>query len=264
MRSRASLKGHPIHAMLIPFPFAFLTGAFLFDVIGTWLDRPALWTTGAHLAWAGIAFALIAAVPGFIDYLFTVPPNSTGKKRATKHMLVNLSAVTLFLIAAYVRGAAGVPPDPVILVVEAVAIGLLGTGGWMGGTLVYRNQIGIDHRYAEAGKWKESRVEAEGKKPVAVAKANDLEPNQMQLVRVDGKRIVLARTDDGWAAFDDHCTHRGGSLAGGVMACGTVTCPWHGSQFDVDTGEVRAGPAKKGIPTYTVEEKDGQVWLTPP
>ena len=93
MRSRASIKGHPLHAMLIPFPFAFLTGAFVFDVLGRWLDAPALWTTGAHLALAGIAFALIAAVPGLIDYLFTVPPDSTGKTRATKHMAVNLTAV---------------------------------------------------------------------------------------------------------------------------------------------------------------------------
>lgn len=261
MRSRASLKGHPLHAMLIPFPFAFLTGAFLFDLLGRWLDRPALWTTGAHLAWAGIAFALIAAVPGFIDYLFTVPPRSTGKQRATRHMLVNLSAVALFVLATYVRGAAGVAPDPVILVVEAGAIGLLAAGGWMGGTLVYRNQIGVDHRYADAGKWKESRAPG-GEQTVAAARADALALNQMQLVHVGDRRIVLARTEDRYVAFDDHCPHRGGSLAGGIMACGTVTCPWHGSQFDVASGEVQAGPARDGIPTYRVEQRDGQVWLT--
>jgi nitrite reductase/ring-hydroxylating ferredoxin subunit/uncharacterized membrane protein len=248
--------------MLIPFPFAFLTGAFLFDLLGRWLDRPALWTTGAHLAWAGIGFAVIAAVPGLIDYLYTVPPKSSGKRRATKHMIVNLSAVALFALATYVRGAAGVAPDPVILVVEAGAIGLLAAGSWMGGTLVYRNQIGIDHRYAEAGKWKESRVPSDAAAPLAVAKAGALEPNQMQLVHVGERRIVLARTTERYVAFDDRCTHRGGSLAGGVMACGTVTCPWHGSQFDVETGAVAAGPAKDKIQAYRVEERDGQLWLT--
>ena len=263
MRSRASFKGHPLHAMLIPFPFAFLTGAFVFDLLGRWLDRPALWTTGAHLAWAGIAFALLAAVPGLIDYFYTVPPKSSGKRRATKHMIVNLSAVVLFVLATYVRGAAGVPPDPVILVVEAGAIGLLATGGWMGGTLVYRNQIGIDHRYADAGKWKESRAPAGERAAVAVAKVDALTPNQMQLVHVGDRRIVLARTEERYVAFEDRCTHRGGSLAGGIMACGTVSCPWHGSQFDVVTGAVRAGPAKEKIETYRVEERDGQVWLTP-
>lgn len=262
MRSRASIKGHPLHAMLIPFPFAFLTGAFLFDVAGRWLDAPALWTTGAHLALAGIVFALIAAVPGLIDYLFTVPPNSTGKSRATKHMIVNLSAVALFGIATYVRGAAGVAPDPVILFVEGAAVALLFAGGWMGGTLVYRNQIGVDHRYAGAGKWSEHRGDAAAT-PVAVADAGALEPNQMRLVLLGDRRIVLARTEERYVAFDDRCPHRGGSLAGGLMACGTVTCPWHGSQFNVGSGAVEAGPAESGIGTYSVEERDGRIWLTP-
>jgi nitrite reductase/ring-hydroxylating ferredoxin subunit len=62
--------------------------------------------------------------------------------------------------------------------------------------------------------------------------------------------------------FDDHCTHKGGSLADGVLICGTVQCPWHGSQFDVRTGKVSAGPAGKAIGTYRVDEVDGEVDLT--
>jgi nitrite reductase/ring-hydroxylating ferredoxin subunit len=84
----------------------------------------------------------------------------------------------------------------------------------------------------------------------------------MKLLHVDGKRIVLARTEDGYVAFDDGCTHKGGSLAGGAMICGTVQCPWHGSQFDARTGDVKAGPAKKGITTYRVEQREGEVRLT--
>jgi len=40
----------------------------------------------------------------------------------------------------------------------------------------------------------------------------------------------------------DRCTHRGGPLSDGVLMCGTVQCPWHGSQFDVKTVEVKCGP----------------------
>ncbi|HUF30874.1 MAG TPA: DUF2231 domain-containing protein [Gemmatimonadaceae bacterium] len=262
MRSRASFKGHPLHAMLIPFPFAFLGGAFAFDLAGRWLGEPALWTTGAHLARAGIAFAMLAAIPGFIDYLGTVPPNSSGKSRATKHMVVNLSAVVLFALAAFVRGSPGVAPDPVVLGVEAAAFALLCAGGWMGGTLVYRNQIGVDHRYARAGKWSEARLEASAREQVQVATGDELEIDQMKLLHIGERRIVLARAEDGYRAFDDRCTHKGGSLAGGLMACGTVICPWHGSQFNVTTGAVCAGPAEKAITTYAVEERDGAVWLT--
>jgi nitrite reductase/ring-hydroxylating ferredoxin subunit len=83
----------------------------------------------------------------------------------------------------------------------------------------------------------------------------------MKLLRVGGKRIVLARTEDGYVAFDDRCTHRGGSLAGGVMMCGTVQCLWHGSQFDVATGVVKGGPAKTNIAVYRVAEENGNVKL---
>ena len=135
-------------------------------------------------------------------------------------------------------------------------------GGWMGGVLVSRNQISVDHRYARGGTWKEAKVESGSDQAVVVANAEELEVNQMKLLRVDGHRLVLARTDDGYAAFDDRCPHRGGSLAGGVMIAGLVQCPWHGSQFDCRTGGVTAGPAEEPIGTYPVTEKDGKVLLT--
>src|ERR671910_218422 len=111
MRSKASFRGHPIHPALIPFPFAFLYGAFLFDVAGRLAERPTWWTIAAHLSFVGIVAALVAAVPGFIDYVKTVPPRSTGKQRATRHMVVNLSAVLAFVIAWVLReDAATAPP----------------------------------------------------------------------------------------------------------------------------------------------------------
>jgi nitrite reductase/ring-hydroxylating ferredoxin subunit len=72
---------------------------------------------------------------------------------------------------------------------------------------------------------------------------------------------VLARTEQGYVAFHDRCTHRGGSLAGGVMIGGVVQCPWHGSQFDCRSGAVRGGPAEEPIHTYSVREENGQILL---
>jgi nitrite reductase/ring-hydroxylating ferredoxin subunit/uncharacterized membrane protein len=262
VRSRASYKGHPIHPALIPFPFAFLCGAFLFDAAGRVAGRASWWTTGAHLALAGIVMALVAAVPGFIDYRYTVPPKSTGKRRATRHMAANLTAVALFAVALWLRGAAAAAPGIAPLILEGVGVVLLAAGGWMGGVLVNRNQIGVDPRYANAGKWREAAVQWNPGEPAVAARADELEVNQMKLLRVGDRRIVLARAEDGYVAFDDRCTHRGGSLAGGAMICGTVQCPWHGSHFDTRTGDVRAGPAKDRIATYRVEERGGEVWLS--
>lgn len=264
MRSRASIKGHPIHPALIPFPFAFLNGALISDIAGTLLGREELWTTGMYLSIAGIATALLAAIPGVIDYAGTVPPESSAKERATRHGLINLTAVLLFGLALYLRPDGDMPPTPVVLTLEGAGAILLGFGGWMGGTLVNRNQIGVDPRYAGAGKWKEEHITAQPGETVVVAKADELEVDQMKLLHVGKRRIVLGRTEKGYVAFDDRCTHKGGSLAGGAMICGRVQCPWHGSQFDCRTGEVHAGPATKPIATYQVEMGGNQVRLAVP
>jgi nitrite reductase/ring-hydroxylating ferredoxin subunit/uncharacterized membrane protein len=264
MRSRANFRSHPIHPMLIPFPLALLIGALVADLGGYLLGLPDLWIAGWYLLAGGILMGLLAAVPGLIDYLGTVPPESSGKERATKHMLANVGALVLFAAAWWLRGDPGASPGAALLGIEAVGAGLLGIGGWLGGTLVFRNQIGVDHRYAGAGKWEEQKVSGKAGESVVVATADELEVDQMKLLHVRGRRIVLARTEDGYVAFSDHCTHKGGSLAGGVMACGRVVCPWHGSQFDARTGEVRAGPADQPIPTYTVTRDGDEVRLTLP
>ena len=261
MKSKAVLLGHPLHPMLIPFPFAFLIGAFVFDAAGWLRGAPAWWTTGAHLSLAGIVTALVAAVPGLIDYVYTVPPQSSAKTRATKHMLANLSAVALVAVAWSIRGGTDTRPDIAVLALEGVGLLLLGAGGYMGGTLVSRNLIGVEHRYARAGRWRDEAVEARPNQSVVVATRDELEVDQMKLLRVGDKRIALARTVKGYVAFDDRCTHRGGSLAGGVMVCGIVQCLWHGSQFDASTGEVKAGPAKTAIRRYQVKEEANEIKL---
>ena len=262
MKSRASMLGHPIHPSLIPFPFAFLTGSVLFDAAGWFTGNASLWTTGGHLVLAGIATSLLAAIPGVIDYTYTVPPKSTGKARATKHMLTNLAAVATFAVAWWMRGAASARPGIAVLGLELVGLALLTMGAYMGGTLVTRNLISVDHRYAQAGKWRDETIEREPDvRTVTVAHSDDLKVDQMKLLRVGDRRIVLGRTSEGYVAFDDRCTHRGASLAGGVMVGGRVQCLWHGSQFNPSTGKVKCGPAKQPIGVYRVSEQKGEIKL---
>lgn len=263
MRSHAQIKAHPIHPALIPFPFAFLCGALLFDLAALVWDAPALAATAGHLIVAGVASGLIAAVPGVIDYVWTVPPGSSGKRRATRHAIGNVSALVLFTLAWFQRSDGGLQTG-LPLLLEAAGAAVLSYAGLLGGTLVIRNMAAVDHRYAESGKWKEQSISGRAGESVVVADADELEADQMKLLRVNGRRIALARTADGYSAFDDQCTHRGGSLADGVLIDGTVQCLWHGSQFDVRDGSVRCGPAEKEVRVYKVEEKRGKVWLTVP
>ena len=259
MRSKASIDGHPVHPALIPFPFAFLCGGFAFDLLGRVLGRSAWWATGYHLVLAGLATAVLAAIPGFIDYVHTVPPQSSSQTRATRHMILVLGATAAFVAAALVRGGAQAFPSLVTLAVEGAGVLLLMAGGSLGGELVFRDRISIDNRFPADRVPTEAIARADEEGLVVGATATELGVDQMKLLRVDGKRLVLARTATGYVAFDDACGHEGASLAGGTMICGTVQCPWHGSQFDTRTGCVKAGPATKRLTVYPVEESDGVV-----
>lgn len=260
MKSRANIKGHPIHPMLIPFPVAFFTGTLVFDILGLVYDNSSYWSVGQYLVIAGIIGALLAAIPGAIDYFATVPPDSSAKKRATLHGLTNITMLLIFCVAAFYRRRTDAIPG-VVIGLESTGFILMSIAGWMGATLVYRNQIGVDPRYANSGKWKELTVEHSGE-PIFVANTDELQLNQMKLIHVGNKRIVLAKTEKGHVAFNDRCTHKGGSLAGGSMICGTVQCPWHGSQFDVHNGTVKAGPAREKIEVYSIAELQGKVYIT--
>lgn len=263
MRSKAQFKSHPIHPMLVAFPIAFLYGSLGFDLAGRLADWPGGYATGAYLSLAAIASGLVAAIPGLVEYLSVVPPNSSARARATQHMLINGGALAAFAAGWLFRDRVNLLPGTGTLLLEAAGAGLVTWGGWLGGTLVYRNQIGVDHRYAGAGKWKEQAVDLDAGGPVPVAKADELEVDQMMLLVSGGRRVVLARTREGHAAFDDRCSHKGGPLSDGAMICGTVQCPWHGSQFDVHDGSVKAGPAKEAIACHRVEVSDGEVRLAP-
>jgi len=259
MKSRANIKGHPIHPILIAFPIAFFIGTLIFDILGKLCNSSSLWQTGYYMEIAGIIGGLAAAVPGIIDYFFTVPPESSAKKRATKHGLINVTNVVIFFVAWLIRHNDNASAT-LIIGLEVLGVILLSIAGWMGGTLVYNNQLGVNPSYANAGKWNEEYIKA-SKSKMQVATSNELKTNQMKLIHVNNKRIVIARTEDGCVAFDDHCTHKGGSLAGGSMICGTVQCPWHGSQFDLKTGAVKSGPAKEKIKTYQINESNNEIYM---
>jgi nitrite reductase/ring-hydroxylating ferredoxin subunit/uncharacterized membrane protein len=263
MRSSANISGHPIHPMLVGFPVAYLMGSAVLNLWARVSGRRRLHQTARDLNTLGLATACAAAVPGIVDYTFAVPPQSSARERATKHALTNVTALTLF--AAARAGRRNGSPAPWALAAELVGAGLVATAGYLGGTLVYRNQIGVDHRFADAGKWcVQVLPDLAGDGTLDVGGPDELRVGQMKLMRTGGRRLVLARTEQGYTTFQDRCTHKGGPLADGALVCGTVQCPWHGSQFDVTTGQVKAGPAEKPIETYPVALVDGRLQMRLP
>lgn len=94
---------------------------------------------------------------------------------------------------------------------------------------------------------------------VALGRAEDLEEGGMRAFDVQGTTIAVANVAGAFHAFDDTCTHRQCSLAEGDLEGSTVICPCHGSEFDVESGEVLRGPAREPVETYEVRVEDGNL-----
>lgn len=136
----ARIGKHPIHPMLVVLPLGLWIAALVFDIIHAVSGNP-LWRTLAfwNIA-AGIIGALLAAVPGFVDYLDL---QGRARRIATFHMILNLGAVALFALNWYVRTR--VAPDswwPLALSVIGV-VGIM-ISGWLGGELVYAERVGVE------------------------------------------------------------------------------------------------------------------------
>ena len=87
---------------------------------------------------------------------------------------------------------------------------------------------------------------------IKVAEKKDLLVGKAMTVEVNGNKIALFNVNDKYYAIDDTCTHAGGPLSEGEVKGTTVTCPWHGAEFNITNGEVLGEPAPEGVKSYKV------------
>ncbi len=92
-------------------------------------------------------------------------------------------------------------------------------------------------------------------------KADEIAPDSCKTGVVNGKQVAIFNIEGTLYATQAECTHRGGPLCEGSIWGGVVTCPWHGSEFNIKTGEVIEGPADKPLQTYEVSVEDGKIVL---
>lgn len=91
---------------------------------------------------------------------------------------------------------------------------------------------------------------------MTVGQSSDIGEGDMRAFTVAGVKIAVANVAGTFHAFGDVCTHRQCPLSKGELEETTVTCPCHGSQFDVTTGEVLQGPAQDPVESYPVRVQD--------
>src|SRR6476661_10555631 len=91
--------------------------------------------------------------------------------------------------------------------------------------------------------------------------AEDIAPGTCYRVIISGKELAIFNVDGQFYVTQAECTHRGGPLCEGSLSADVVSCPWHGSQFNVRTGEVVGPPAENPLTTYQVEVRDGVIFI---
>lgn len=87
---------------------------------------------------------------------------------------------------------------------------------------------------------------------MTIGQVNELSEGDMKAFDAAGVKIAVANVEGTFHAFGNVCTHRQCPLAKGELEETTVTCPCHGSQFDVTTGAVLQGPAQDPVASYPV------------
>ncbi|MBW3577285.1 MAG: DUF2231 domain-containing protein [Actinobacteria bacterium] len=143
MESRVKFLGHALHQQLIPFPFALLATAVIFDVLYLVTGADDLATVAYWMIAAGIIGGVAAALPGFVDWL-GIPGGTRAKKVGLLHGAGNAVLLVLFVTSWVLRREAPESPDAVAYVASFAGFVLALFTGWLGGELVDRHAVAID------------------------------------------------------------------------------------------------------------------------
>jgi uncharacterized membrane protein/nitrite reductase/ring-hydroxylating ferredoxin subunit len=256
---------HPIHPMLVHFPIGLLLLSFILDLASLVCSEvPKLVASSFYAMLLGTITALMAAVPGLVDYS-DIRRDHPGKRTATAHMILNLIAVVLYGINLWIRapalGDAKISWLPFIL--SIIGIGLLCASGYLGGRLVYDEGIAVGRHKRDTPTPDDtlhlSKAPTRKDNFVAVPEVEPLRNGETLRLEIDKQVITLAKIGDQFYAFQEFCTHRFGPLSEGSFHGFNVQCPWHNSCFDVRTGKVTSGPAKVDLKTFKLQTRDGKI-----
>ena len=94
---------------------------------------------------------------------------------------------------------------------------------------------------------------------VRVAETKNIQPSTMKAVDLANERVCIVNVEGNYYAIGNVCTHVGGPLNEGTLEGHEVECPWHGSKFDVRTGEATRPPARQAVPKYEVKVEDNNI-----
>jgi nitrite reductase/ring-hydroxylating ferredoxin subunit len=219
--------GHPLHPALVQLPLGAWSSAAVLDLM------PGQRRSASVLVTVGLAGAVPAALAGANDWASLAREQ---RRVGLVHAAANAVATACYAgsLAARLAGRHGAGRTLGFLGLAAVS-----GGGYLGGHLAYKQAAGVNQGVPEL------RHIEEGWRPVADVAAI---PEATLLTRqVDDVAVVVYRDGDEVTVMLERCAHQGGPLGEGEVARvngrACVVCPWHGSTFELDGGEVVHGPA---------------------
>ena len=229
--------GNPLHPALTDVPIGAWTAAFVLDIVGSEAADAALAV--------GILGAVPAALTGLNDWSHL---KDESRRIGTVHALLNTAGLTLNVasLAARRGGFRGLGR-----LLSGVAYAGTTLSAHLGGHLSFGLGVRVNR----------TAFESPRERYAPVCEETELEDGKLVGVELEGERVVVSRSQETGevCAIAATCSHLGGPLEDGDRDGDTVVCPWHGSRFDLCTGEVQGGPAVYPQPRYEARVRAGKV-----
>ena len=146
-------------------------------------------------------------------------------------------------------------------------LALLAVSGHLGGKLVFEEGISVGRHRRKTKLPQETLAVSPSQQRdaqgfVRVASADDVGEGETLRLEVGGTVLVVARSGGRFFAFQEFCTHRFGPLSEGCIRGTEVECPWHRSEFEMQTGKVLRGPAKVDLKVFPVRVERGDLLVS--
>jgi nitrite reductase/ring-hydroxylating ferredoxin subunit len=229
--------GNPLHPALTDVPIGAWSAAFVLDLVGSDAADGALAV--------GILGAVPTALTGLNDWSHL---KGDARRIGTIHALVNTAGLTLNVLSLAARRGG---MRRVGRLLSTVAYGGVLFSAHLGGHLSFGLGVRVNR----------TAFENPRDRYAPVCDESDLNGGKLVGVELEGESVVVSRSAETGevCAIAATCSHLGGPLAEGDRDGDTVVCPWHGSRFDLCTGEVRGGPAVYPQPRYETRVRSGRV-----
>lgn len=235
--------GHPLHPVMTDLPLGAWSVTILLDALEDGRDRSGIARAADASLALGLAGAAGAAATGLTDWAET---DARPRRLGVAHAVLNSTAALLFTGSFLSRKSGSRSAGRGFALAGYAA---MIAAAWVGGDLVYHEQIGVDH---SSGRELPETF-------TAVLPDSDLSEGKPTRAHYKETPLLLVRKGSRVHCLAETCAHLGGPLSEGKLEGRTIICPWHASRFDLATGEAIDGPTAFPQPCLETRTRKGQI-----